>query len=107
MARWVEGDLKLYAWEENARCYAKLKKLLFKAILSSGSFYRRPLTSKFCGDTCIRFSKQKVGVHQFEGLMQKLVMDSGLESYFTGHSRRVNKKILIYINKLRKKSYIV
>ena len=55
---------------------------------SSGAFYIRPLASRFCGN--IRYSKQKVGIHQFEGLMQNLVKDAGLEGYFTGHSGKVS-----------------
>ena len=80
-------DIKQYAQPKNPRCYVKLLKMYLKAIPKTGPFYRRPLAANFCGD--VRFSKQKMGVHQFEGLMQKICKEAGLEGYFTGHSGKV------------------
>ena len=84
-------DLRQYAQPSNPRCYVKLLRLYLKAVPDKGPFYRRPLVSKFCGD--IRFSRQKVGLHQFEGLMQKLCKEAGFDGYFTGHSGKVSLKI--------------
>ena len=85
-------DLRQYSQPDNPRCYVKMMKLYMQALPKNGPFYRRPLVSRYCGD--IRYSKQKIGIHYFENLMQKLVKDAGLQGFFTGHSGKVN---LLYV----------
>jgi hypothetical protein len=87
--------LKQYASPANPRCYVRLLKKYFALIPDKGPFYRRPLPNSQAGQ--IKFSKQPVGVHHFESLLQKLTKEAGLEGYYTGHSAKVRIIIIMYI----------
>lgn len=81
-------DLKQYACSKNPRCYVRLVRKYLSFIPATGAFYRRPLANGPNGD--IRFSRQKVGVHQFETLMQRMFRQAGIDGYFTGHSGKAS-----------------
>ena len=59
---------------ENPRCYVKLMTMYLEALGYEGWVYRRPLASNLCGD--IKYSKERVGVHQFETYMQRLMAEA-------------------------------
>ena len=84
-------DIKQYCQTSNPRCFVKLLRRYLNLIPSEGAFYRRPLLANYDGD--VRFSKQKVGIHQFETLIQRLTKEAGLDGYYTGHSGKVCRGI--------------
>ena len=80
-------NIKQYSQMDNPRCYVKMMTLYLQALGHEGWFYRRPLASTFTGD--LRYSKQRLGIHQFESYMQRLAGEAGIQGYFTGHSGKV------------------
>lgn len=50
------------------------------------------MQANYVGDT--RFSQQKVGLHQFEHLMQRICKEAGIGGYFTGHSGKVCEGVI-------------
>ena len=91
-------DLIQYASPSNPRCYVRMLKVYLSCIPKEGPFYRRPLACKSGEDP--RFSVQKVGIHSFETLMQKLCQEAGIEGYHTGHSAKVRLICIIQTIKL-------
>ena len=77
-----------YAQRENPRCYVRIMSMYLEALGFEGWLYRRPLASTFVGE--LKYSKTRLGVHQFETFMQRLMQEAGIEGYFTGHSGKVN-----------------
>ena len=96
-------DIVQYTQPSNPRRYVQLLKKYLQAIPRSGPFYRRPLLTRYDGD--LRFSKQKVGVHTFEGLLQKMMKQAGIPGYFTGHSGKVMNIIKIFSLLFKYKSF--
>ena len=80
-------DIKQYANPKNPRCFVAMMQKYLTLIPSEGAFYRRPCNPRYKGH--VNFSKQKVGLHQFESLMQRIMKEAGIEGYFTGHSGKV------------------
>ena len=65
----------------------KMLRLYLQAMGHEGWFYRRPLASTYTGD--LRYSRQRLGIHQFETYMQRMMAEAGIPGYFTGHSGKV------------------
>ena len=87
-------DIKQYVSATNPRCYVKLLREYLSFVPDSGAFYRRPLPPKQSGD--VRFSKQKVGIHQFESVVQRMCSEAGLKGNFTGHSGKVSDREIVF-----------
>ena len=81
-------DVKQYEQTGNSRCFVKILKQYLAAVPKQGPFYRRPLAAT--AKQQIRFSQQKVGLHTFEQMLQRMCSEAGIEGRFTGHSGKVN-----------------
>ena len=89
-------NIMQYAQRENPRCYVRLMGRYLRALGFEGWLYRRPMASTFLGE--LKYSKQRLGIHQFETFMQRMMKEAGIEGYFTGHSGKVNIYVELFIS---------